>query len=258
MASRVLLAVLWIFAVASSPAWAETQDITKSTANNALNVLFIGNSLTFFNSLPNTLATFIEAGAKRQTNISNVVVPGATLKQHWQMGDAQKKITNGGRWDYVVLQGKSMESYENTAGFFYYGIRLAEVARKAHAEPILYETFASLSKPENQTLVHSSYFTLGEELHTKVIPVGDAFYFVRKNEPAIELWLEDKLHPTPAGTYLAGCVFYEFLTGKSPVGLPAVIPSHNIKGQGYSISDGAAQRLQEQAWRFYCSKPAAR
>lgn len=258
MVTRILLAVLWIFAVASSPVCAETQDITKSTAKNALKVLFIGNSLTFFNSLPNTVATFIEAGAKRQTSVSNVVVPGATLKQHWDQGDAQKKIGTGSNWDYVAIQGKSMESYENRAGFFDYGKRLADAVRKAHAEPILYETFANLNKPQNQALVHDSYFALGKELHSKVIPVGDAFYFVRKNEPSIELWLEDKLHPTPAGTYLAGCVFYEFLTGKSPVGLPAVIPSHNIKGQGYSISDGAAQRLQEQAWRFYCSKPTER
>jgi len=53
---------------------------------------------------------------------------------------------------------------------------------------------------------------------------------VRK--PDLELYAQDKRHPSLAGTYLAACTVYASLLGKSPVGnaytagLPADIAAH--------------------------------
>jgi hypothetical protein len=248
---RSVWLALVLLAALSIPALAETEDITTSKAPNAYRVLFIGNSLTFFNSLPNTLATFIESGTKRPTSFSDVVVGGATLRQHWEQGAAQRKIASGGHWDYVILQGKSMESYEDRTNFFLYGERLAQAVRRAGSRPLFYETFANNSKPANQPLIHESYFALAKKLNTKAIPVGDAFYFVQQSDPKIQLWNADKLHPTPEGTYLAACIFYSFLTNRSPIGLPETIPDHRIKGQGYSVAPEMARRLQELSRQFY-------
>jgi len=52
-----------------------------------------------------------------------------------------------------------------------------------------------------------------------VIPAGLAFAAARAKRPELELYQPDKRHPTLAGTYLAACVVYATLFGKSPVGL---------------------------------------
>jgi hypothetical protein len=49
-------------------------------------------------------------------------------------------------------------------------------------------------------------------------------------QPSIELYVEDKRHPSLAGTYLAACTAYAALQGKSPVGLPytAGLPADTV------------------------------
>jgi hypothetical protein len=247
----VLSAVIVGQALAPTPSFATTDDITTTSDTAGLKVLFIGNSLTFFNSLPNTLATFLEVGEKHVPRVSDVVEPGYQLIQHWNDGVAQKKIRDDGPWDIVVLQGKSMESYEDQLNFWEYGVRFGKLANKAHVKPVLYETFANKGHAEIQPKIHYSYATLARKIHADVIPVGDVFYFVKEKDPSLELWNFDRLHPTPLGTYLAACVFYEYLTKRTPVGLPNIIPSHQVTGQGYSVSSEDAARLQRLAWQFY-------
>ncbi len=52
-----------------------------------------------------------------------------------------------------------------------------------------------------------------------LIPVGEVWRKVRAQRPALELYL-DEVHPNPAGTYLAACVFYAVIFNDDPVGLP--------------------------------------
>jgi hypothetical protein len=179
------------FLLAVAPAFAVTQEITTSADAKALKALFVGNSLTFYYSLPNTLATFIQAGAKRPTRISNVIVGGYTLREHWNEGNAQKQIAGGGPWDLVVLQGQSRESFENTKDFVEHGRKFGEVIQKAHAKPVLYQTYALKGVNADQNKIHASYDLLGREMRAQVIPVGDVFFYVQKNAPQINLYDPD-------------------------------------------------------------------
>jgi hypothetical protein len=49
--------------------------------------------------------------------------------------------------------------------------------------------------------------------------VGDAWQTVVGQQPNAALWQGDGVHPTTEGTYLAACVFYASIFGRSPVGL---------------------------------------
>src|SRR5215216_2269984 len=70
-----------------------------------LHVLFIGNSYTFVNNLPRLVAA-LAANEARPLQTESVTEGGATLKLHWQKGDALRAIRQG-HWDYVVLQEHS-------------------------------------------------------------------------------------------------------------------------------------------------------
>ena len=68
-----------------------------------LRVLFIGNSLTAWNDLPNLFASLAQAGGHERPVARTIAVGGFSLEDHWNQGDAQKGIATG-RWDFVVLQ----------------------------------------------------------------------------------------------------------------------------------------------------------
>jgi hypothetical protein len=71
-----------------------------------------------------------------------------------------------------------------------------------------------------------------------VIPAGLAFARVRAKQPELNLYQPDRRHPSMAGTYLASCVVFAALTGRSPVGNPYLA----------GLDEATAKMLQTAAW----------
>jgi hypothetical protein len=104
---------------------------------------------------------------------------------------------------------------------------------------------------QNKTgLVHGlngAYFDIAQELDAEVAPVGIAWKKALAADKNLVLYRPDKSHPTATGTYLAACVFYTTLLGKSPVGLPGEIKNKDGK-ELVNIPPEEAERLQKIAW----------
>jgi hypothetical protein len=81
--------------------------VTAQQPMRARRVLFIGNSYTYFNNLPQMLTGLAKAAQPAQTlEAEMVTVGGATLKRLWEQGEALAAIKRGG-WAFVVLQEQS-------------------------------------------------------------------------------------------------------------------------------------------------------
>src|SRR5438552_14606251 len=72
---------------------------------NDLKILFIGNSFTARNDLPGLLAQLVGVRGIRLDH-RLIWAGGASLRMHWNKGDAQKEIQRG-HYDNVVLQEQS-------------------------------------------------------------------------------------------------------------------------------------------------------
>ena len=190
------------------------------TAPTKLRVLFIGNSLTSTNDLPNMLAVMAESSG-RQLTVGRQIVGGATLEKHWNEGKALAKIKEG-PWDYVVLQDLSRQAYTDKEVMFKFG-RLFDVEiRRAGARTALYMTWPLESSLKDYKVITDAYSTLADELQARLIPVGVAWHEVanENSPPAFRLYVADHKHPTATGTYLAACVFYRTLYDAPSAGLP--------------------------------------
>src|SRR5580765_480674 len=66
-------------------------------------VLFIGNSLTYFNDLPGTVA-LLASGAGDSIEVESVARPGFALIDHVEGKSNAVEVIRSRRWDYVVLQ----------------------------------------------------------------------------------------------------------------------------------------------------------
>jgi hypothetical protein len=208
--------------------------------SKAMNVLFIGNSFTARNDVPGSIAQLAAARGKRLEH-RLIWAGGASLRAHWNAGEALAAI-QAGKYDAVVLQELSTLPIKN-AGRMHENIRLFDAAiRAAGAKTVLYMTWARRTAPESQQAITDAYSAIGRELGATVVPVGLAWEAFLQDHDRPVLHDKDQSHPSPAGSYLAACVFLAALFGESPVGIESEVP-------GLSGEDVAA--VQEAAWRAW-------
>lgn len=81
---------------------------------------------------------------------------------------------------------------------------------------------------------------MSKELKSQIAPVGNAWEKALQADKSLVLHQPDKKHPHATGTYLAACVFYATIYGKSPEGLPGSIGK---------LTDNEARPLQAVAWK---------
>jgi hypothetical protein len=225
---------------------AEDDMATRVRGGASQKVLFIGNSFTARNDLPGLIA---KLAAARGRNLEHRLISagGASLRAHWNAGEALKAI-QAGRYDHVVLQEQSTLPVKN-AKRMHENVRLFDEAIKAAAaRTVLYMTWARQNAPESQQAITDAYAGIGRELGATVVPVGQAWqrFLGKHDRPALHD--KDQSHPTLAGSYLAACVFLAALFGESPVGIAREVAGLSEKGLAL---------LQKVAWQT-CSSTGRR
>lgn len=212
---------------------------TVAPRRTPFRVLFIGNSYTYANDLPNLIATLAHAAEDRPAFVYDTqLVGGATLQEHWNQGIALTKIRQG-NWDFVVLQEQSQMPLLDQNAFFQYARLFAAEIKLKGAIPLFFMTWARQYAPNTQPALSQAYITIAQDVRGEVAPVGTAWQKSLTQKPALILHAADGSHPNEAGSYLAACVFYAHVYVKSPVGLPPLL----------SVSAGDAAWLQLIAWQ---------
>jgi hypothetical protein len=250
-----------------------------------LKALFIGNSYTSVNDLPSLVAGLAAAGGGRRIEVDRHLVGACTFERHVKETKALEKIREQ-KWNVVVLQEQSLQPILGRDKMFEYARILHRAIQKQGATTVFYLTWARQDIPQMQGGadpaaspeyaqamykisglanpkdfeswrqqhakglsggLSGAYFTIAKELNAAVAPVGVAWYIALKSDARRVLHRADKSHPTPSGSYLAACVFYATLLGKSPVGLPGEIK--NGSRALVQIAPEEAKRLQDIAWQ---------
>ena len=208
---------------------------------DTVNVLWIGNSYTYFNDLPELMKTIAE---QENVTINNtrLLKGGEKWEGHLSNPGVIDTISRGG-WDYVVLQ-----EFSSTPGYstkyvaeniFPYAEALDSLIHKysPEAETVLYMTWGHKDGNVRQTpypfddnyemmhdRIQTTYLDLAYELNAMCAPVGMAWKTVRREYPYINLYNPDGFHPSLAGSWLAANTIFatlyqkNFLT-KGPEGL---------------------------------------
>ena len=226
----------------------------RDQSANAVRVLFIGNSLTFWNEMPmltRRIATSLGAQPKLVTELSGM--GGATLRQHWERGRALRRIREE-RWDFVVLQAQSTEMFDRPDETRKYAELFDAEIDKAGAKTVIFETWRTLDGRGTQSELNRRYASLAKQLHAIVAPVGEAWDELRRN--GMELLDGSGVHPNLRGSYLSACVFYSIFYSASPLGATHVfetkfeIPeSHRRDLEEQTIAAHEAETIQRTAWK---------
>ncbi len=200
-----------------------------SNLNLTPQVLFIGNSYTYGNNLPQIFANLANSAAYNVSVDSSTGGGWRLYNDHAFSAQTQGKI-NGQSWNYVIMQEQSTTPIYNPGGMEL-GVSILDALIKAQgAESLLFMTwgrrndvaqnsFGYANYEAMQADIRATYMQVGQNLSIRVSPVGLAWQKSTSERPDLNLWADDGSHPNLRGSYLAACVFYATIFQKSPQGL---------------------------------------
>ncbi|MCK5538156.1 MAG: SGNH/GDSL hydrolase family protein, partial [Bacteroidales bacterium] len=196
-------------------------------------VLFIGNSYTYVNDLPNIVYNL--ASTNSDTLIYDSSTPGGyNFNSHTTDATTLSKISQTD-WDFVVLQSQSQEPAfppSQVAVDVYPYAKILVDSTKANnicTEPLFFMTWGRKYGDQSncaayppictylgmQQRLRESYLEMGQTNHASVAPVGMAWKHSIVSSPTLNLYSSDNSHPSLNGSYLSACVFYAMIFEKS-------------------------------------------
>ncbi|MBQ8702939.1 MAG: T9SS type A sorting domain-containing protein [Bacteroidales bacterium] len=220
MKHKIILTLLWVAAV-------------SAFGQDGPRVLFIGNSYTNVNDLPQMVVQVAESMGETLSVESNTP-GGCTFMQHCS-NQSMSLIRQGG-WSVVVLQEQSQypsfPQGQVEQEVFPYAARLVDsvYAHSPCAEPMFYMTWGHQNgDPQNaqyfpvlgtyegmDSMLALRYVQMAHDNDASLCPVGRVWRYIPDNYSDIGLYASDGSHPTVAGTYAAACAFYVMIFHRNP------------------------------------------
>lgn len=206
-----------------------------------LKVLFIGNSYTYVNNMPQIVADI--ATAMGDTLVWDMEAPGGfNLGAHYQYNPPTLNKIKAGGWDYVVMQEQSQTpAYPDNQvnnGMFPFARKLDSLIRlyNSCAETIFYMTWGRkngdtyncapytinygwphfCTYQSMDSVIRLRYRMMADSNKGVVAAAGAVWRYIRVHYPYINLYDADESHPSYAGSYAAACTFYTTMFRKDP------------------------------------------
>lgn len=192
-----------------------------------LSVLFVGNSLTYVNDLPEAVA---ELGRvyEHPIRVETVAGPNLSLEDHWVLGDAPEALASG-EWDVIVMQQGPSTLQSSREHLIEWVGAFADEAREQGVQPAVYMVWPPQGTPI--ALSDASYTAAAEAHSATLLPAGRAWSLAMQQGTLVELYGPDGFHPSPTGTLLAALTIYGGLHE-----LPTQLPSEiRVGGQPLAL-----------------------
>lgn len=225
----------------------------KNEEVQQMRILMIGNSFTYFNEMPDTVRQMARtAGLPAQ--IGQITYGGFRLAQYADETCSAGKETadklKEHPWDLVVLQEQSFTPCRDPEQFRQSVLALTAKIRDCGAKPVLYQTWSyrnhterlasvGLSCQDFTLALRDAYREAAALADAALVPVGTAFYLAVAGNPELGLFADDDYHPSPAGSYLAACMLFSELFGRTEI--PDFLPK--------DVSPADAELLRDYARR---------
>ena len=207
-----------------------------------MKLLFIGNSHTYYNSMPEIVMRLLEATGIK-THVTMLTTGGKGLAYHVSSPATAFNIRCG-KYDAVIAQ-------EKASGFLAEEFRepakaIKEMADKADSPFYLYMPWAKRDARADQRAMTDAYQDFCRANKCFFAPAGEVFSRFLSTESADALYREDGCHATLLGSYIAAVTIFYTITGRK-----RVIKVEDIEEPGLALGFDSAlcQRVHTEACR---------
>lgn len=228
---------------------AQQQDNTPE--EKPMKILFIGNSLTYYNDMPDLLMKLGKAAGK-DIYTFKATVGSSTMCQQISSSTEIGKLVEAAMkkdWTHVVIQpSRRITDKENT-------VKTAELAaadvldkriKAAGAETVIYATWGNntgsyssytmnadginastankynISRADHTAYMKSVSEEFAAQLDAPMVDCASLFEFMVTKYPDINMYHSDERHPSLYGSYAVACAFYAHFYNESPADAAAL------------------------------------
>lgn len=251
--------------------------ITNMFGQDTLSVLFLGNSYTYFNNLPQLVQNLsISAG---KTLILDSNTPGGfTISNHLNNTNSLNKIKQGS-WDYIIIQEQSQLP---SIDFYRYNDMYPSLTKLKDtinfynpcAKIITYMTwgrrFGGMQcDPSNtycspnfvnfnhmQDTLTNAYLAISEQLNIQCAPVGVVWQNIL-NDTSLILHSGDNSHPNIDGSYVAACAIFSSIWKRGTSGLSYNAGLSSQLAQYYRLMSDNTIFNSTNDWNLFINNPSA-
>ena len=179
---------------------------SQSAPKDDLEVLLIGNSLTYYNNLP----LLIEKAASTKgvrLNTTVIALPNYALIDHWNDGVIQKEI-NSKKFDFVIVQqGPSSQNFGRNI-LMEYGDKINRLCNNNNARLCFFMVWPSLHYYKTFDKVIANYTEAAHGNNALVCPVGKVWKdHIESGD--LSLYSPDGFHPSQKGSQIAAQVIVD-------------------------------------------------
>ena len=186
-----------------------------------MNILFVGNSHTFFNDMPRTFARLWEAQTGEKARSLMLCHGGKSFSWHLKEYFELRYDRLYGGFDFAVFQ-QCAHPFAGSAEEYEAGVRLAALARKGGVTPVFALTWAEKAHPEHQAEMNDFHRRLCAETGALLSPVGLVWQRLLARDSDFPLYFADGEHASVYGDYLIAVTHCRLLSGKSVRDLPSL------------------------------------
>lgn len=199
-------------------------------------VLFIGNSYTGSNALPN-IVNDVALSLGDTLEVLSFDPGGFTLNMH-SADPTTLAMISMDQWDFVVIQEQSQlpsfsDAYVNTNSLPYARILVDSIlSNNSCTVPLFFMTWGRENGDASNCTAYPpvctfegmtsrlrrGYTRMSDSTDGAIAPAGPCFLEARKRDSLIMLYDPDMSHPSYSGSYLTACAMYSTIFGKSPLG----------------------------------------
>jgi hypothetical protein len=246
-----------------------------SASGQSRRVLFIGNSYTQANNLPNMFREV--ALSMGDTVVTQMIAPGGFTFQSHSSNSTTLNAIDQGMWDHVVLQEQSQRPSfppEQVAQeVLPYATQLVARIRTTSpcAEPIFMMTWGRENGDQQNCAVYpplctyegmqqrlwESYVLMAEQNEAHCAPVGSVWRSYREAHPEAALYT-DGSHPNVLGSFIAATGLYATIFRRGCIG-SAYVPPGIDAGVAAEVRALASATVLDSAvtWNIGVNDPVA-
>ena len=244
----------------SSNSSSNEQKKDEPVDKKSYDVLFIGNSFTFYNSL-DVLTQEIATNIGIDMKCKAITMGSHSLLEDTDPNDSLGKVIDADlkshQYTDIVLQDKSNYPFNHYTEFRNGVSGMSEIIKSTqeNAKTYLYETWGynseNISTPivEMEDTIRYNSKMVGKRYGLTVVYVGQAFTYIYENHPELNLYHQDNKHPSYLGSYLSALIHVATITGQhvSNVTYQGEYGKTNDYGQVTFVSEATLKILIDTA-----------
>jgi hypothetical protein len=226
-------------------------------ADNLSSALFIGNSFFYYNNSLHGHLGLLLASATPKRSLRSVSATISASGFGWHDVESYFRPNAVSSYSFTADNRIVMNKFDRlfdvaimmdcsqcpvhpsfAPQFHEFAKKHSDTVRRHGAKPVFFMSWAYADAPEMTAQLAEAYTQAGNANDALVIPAGLAFARAIAQRPQLNLYAQDKRHPSMLGTYLSAVTVYAALYKVSPVGLPYTA----------GIDEPTARFLQTVAW----------